>query len=275
MIVKFISRRRWLKKIFKNFLPDECSHKLYGKHEFYYDPRDLRGPSFHFAYDLEEGFENYEKESKLELLEHIPQEGVFYDIGANIGLFSYFIALKRPKAKFFCFEPEPVVFNCLKKSFSHLDASQVKIFNSAVGTVEESRKLFKSDINDGGHTLVKELIGDEERADQRVVEVINLDQRFQKGELPAPDAIKIDVEGFELEVLKGISTMVRTARPSLLIECSNGDLADKGAFFELLKTFEGIKAKIPGKEGFLNLEELSAYAKSRANVPLENYLFVF
>lgn len=275
MIVKFISRRRWLKKIFKNFLPDECSHKLYGKHEFFYDPRDLRGPSFHFAYDLEEGFENYEKESKLELLEHIPQEGVFYDIGAIIGLFSYFFVLKRPKAKFFCFEPEPVVFNCLKKSFSHLDASQVKIFNSAVGTVEESRKLFKSDINDGGHTLVKELIGDEERADQRVVEVINLDQRFQKGELPAPDAIKIDVEGFELEVLKGISTMVRTARPSLLIECSNGDLADKGAFFELLKTFEGIKAKIPGKEGFLNLEELSAYAKSRANVPLENYLFVF
>ena len=275
MIVKFISRRRWLKKIFKNFLPDECSHKLYGKHEFYYDPRDLRGPSFHFAYDLEEGFENYEKESKLELLEHIPQEGVFYDIGPNIGLFSYFFALKRPKAKFFCFEPEPVVFNCLKKSFSHLDAPKVKIFNSAVGTVEESRKLFKSDINDGGHTLVKELIGDEERADQRVVEVINLDQRFQKGELPAPDAIKIDVEGFELEVLKGISTMVRTAKPSMLIECSNSDLAEKAAFFELLKTFEGMKAKIPGKEGLLSLEELSAYANSRANVPLENYLFLF
>ena len=113
----FCSRRRWLKRIFMPLLDDSAVIKLNDFNlDICFNPKDLTGPSFHLAYDLDKGFKNYEEIDKKEILNNLPSSGVFVDIGANIGLFSLFIAKQRADITSYAFEPEPLNFKNLEKS---------------------------------------------------------------------------------------------------------------------------------------------------------------
>lgn len=277
----FVARRRWLKRfILKNYpasIPSTAWHNLFNKYKFYFDPRDMRGPSFHLAYDLEKGFENYEWQSKQEILKNLPSEGVFYDIGANIGLFTTYIAQKRPDVTVHSFEPEKLAFECLQKNIEPFSDQKISIHNKAIGTKTNQKKLFKSSSNDGAHTLIEG--NSENDSEFQIVEVINLDEQIEKSNLPLPDVIKIDVEGFELDVIKGLKQTIVKSKPFMLIECSNKDLSEKGEFWQALYSFKenGIYASEVGKDTKLNLNMLSELASKNfeKKLSLNNYIFNF
>ena len=274
----FVARRRWLKRSFKKWLPRIAHHKIFNKINFHFDPRDLRGPSFHFAFDLERGFLNYEEDSRNELLENVPRDGIFYDIGANIGMYSVYFAHKRPDIRLFCFEPEPLAYTCIQKTMDSFCENKVTVFNKAIGQQKEEKKLYKSERNDGGHSFYHRE-GEDPNAEFAVVSVVNLDEMVENGELPKPNALKIDVEGFELEVLKGSEQTIRLAKPFMLIESDNQDLAQKGEFWSFLKRFEndGLITRCPGDRRRLNLEDLSKHAKHELQFgnKLSNYFYYF
>ena len=149
------SSRRWQKRLLKPFLPEVASiDVLEGEAEIFYSPRAMKGPSFDISNQKEKGFLSYEEQSKNALLSKIPQNGVLYDVGANIGLFSTFIGIKRPDINIHSFEPEPRAFKCLHQSASTLKNKNVHVHNFALGRENKSMELHRSSINDGGHTLV-------------------------------------------------------------------------------------------------------------------------
>lgn len=113
---------------------------------------------------------------------------IFYDIGANVGL--YTLPMAKKAAQVISIEPEPEIFNRLEANVKHNNLTNVRCFNSALGNFTGESTL----------SLKTFRVGDEGEK----IEVIKGDDLIKRYGLPKPTAVKIDVEGAELKVLKGM-----------------------------------------------------------------------
>ena len=253
-----LSRKRWTKRLTKPWMPKMAHKKIFNRMNFHYDPRDMKGPSFHFGHDLEKGFLNYEETSKKELLELIPKEGHFLDVGANIGMYSVYMALNRDDITLNCFEPDNTVYSCLAKNMAQFNDNKVQIFKMGLGEEKEEKTLYKHPLNDGGHSFIE----DSNSSESESVQVAVFDELVQQKLVKLPDAIKIDVEGFELHVLRGMRKSIALKRPVLFIESDNVDLSQKGALWQELASYkdEGIYARRPGRDIKMSMDELAKEA---------------
>ena len=182
----------------------------------YYVPKN----DFHFIEYLKV-YDHYQEAQRNRAISHVENWGLAIDIGANIGLWardlsSYF-------DKLICFEPNPYCVDCLKKNIN-LDKSIINSF--ALGEKEETKNLFIHPSNSGASSLVnKTKIGfHKDSGDiygefpvetaKTIVEVKKLDDfNYQK-----IDFIKIDVQGYELSVLRGAYNTLQSNQPVLCIE---------------------------------------------------------
>jgi FkbM family methyltransferase len=129
------------------------------------------------------------------------------DVGANIGVISQ--ALETSGYKVIAFEPQPEVYKVLQMNFGG-EAHNVAV-GSAEGTAEMPKLHYSEKGNFGGISLnTKSPYGS-----YKVV-VVTLDDMIASSE--DVGFIKIDVEGYELEVLKGAVDTIRRCRPVLYIE---------------------------------------------------------
>lgn len=119
-----------------------------------------------------------------------------YDIGANMGLYSIqFSNIVGSGGKVFSFEPSIINFKKLSDNVNNI--SNIININNAVG--KEVSKLFISQgIDEIGATSK---LNDSINGVGNWVDVTTIDELIKK--LPIPNAIKIDVEGFEINVLEG------------------------------------------------------------------------
>lgn len=138
----------------------------------------------------------------------IKKGSLCFDIGANIGnRVKPFLALG---ARVVAVEPQKECCDVLQKRFG----SSIVIVNKGLGTEEESREFYVSDASTistfssdwiKATTETKRFEG-YTWSDVRQVELTTLDRLIDQYGLP--DFIKIDVEGFELEVISGLSQPV-------------------------------------------------------------------
>ena len=135
--------------------------------------------------------------SELKLLKKIIKKGDYVvDIGANIGYYTLFFAsLVGPTGKVFAFEPEPKNFSILKKNIENNLLDNVTIYQKAVGSKNKNIKMKISDSIGFHH------ISDHGDLD---VDCIRLDDHIQN-----VNFIKIDAEGYEVEILKGMSNLLQ------------------------------------------------------------------
>lgn len=158
----------------------------------------------------------------LDIISKYLQPGMtFIDIGANIGQHSMYAAsIVGKNGSVYSFEPIPHVYEQLQDS-SHANHFQSIIHaeNFALGAREASETLYISKENIGGSSLVNEESGKEEIT----VSIKNGDN--QLSHLSTIDMIKIDVEGYEYEVLLGIQESLYKHHPIILVEFS-------GEFYE-------------------------------------------
>jgi FkbM family methyltransferase len=121
------------------------------------------------------------------------------DIGANLGLYSVLAArLAGPAGKVACFEPDPELFAALQRN-CRLNRVIVEAHNVALGSTPGEVTLHKSIVNSGDNHL-----GASERPLFRravTTRVVRLDDLLPELQV---DLVKIDVQGWELEVLRGM-----------------------------------------------------------------------
>ncbi len=147
----------------------------------------------------------------------------FFDIGANFGLYSVLLARETGVAEVHAFEPLPRNANQLRANLflNDLDG-RVLVRNQAVGDHAGSCELFV----DPGSTGVSTLIPDESHRDQRAyqsvvaVEAVVFDEQFAPSGTRA--LVKIDVEGAELQVLRGMSRFLADNQVVLQVETTPG-----------------------------------------------------
>ena len=183
------------------------------------------------GYDKEYVFEkirtsnNFYEKDILErwFLPHSKDCKIIYDIGANIGNHSVFFAANTQKnAHVYSFEPVPDNFSLLQKNISdNALQEKVSLYQFALG--EESgfaNMQFESEGNMGTTSISD--TGDID-VEVKILDSLNL---------PKPDFVKIDVEGSELSVLRGMQQLLKESEPILWIEVDLSTAKDTLAFLE-------------------------------------------
>lgn len=120
-----------------------------------------------------------------------------------------------PKGRHFGIEPLPHKFETLKQRFG----SEVQLLNYALGK-EDTTTSFNFVKTNPSYSGLKE----RKYPKQEQIEKIEVAVRRLDGLLPDEkiDLIKIDVEGAELDVLKGAETILKKEKPYLIFECGLG-----------------------------------------------------
>lgn len=148
----------------------------------------------------------YEREILLAILEHLPQQGVFWDIGANIGLHSLSVKRARPDVRVFAFEPVPSTAARL-------------ISNSVRAKLDVTALCIALGDSDGYLPMSIMIRGNTGLSSLQPWKNVDYDASFccrteraqalvHAGIVESPSVIKIDVEGFETQVLKGFGSML-------------------------------------------------------------------
>ena len=153
--------------------------------------------------------------------ESAPLRGaVVYDIGAFHGILTLWFA---PQAKQVV-SYEPVAQNRarLLENLSLNGIKNVTVRNVALGAGAGAATMRFDPLMPGGSKVVVQ-----ENAPGANVRVTTLDQDIEELKLPPPTFIKIDVEGFELDVLRGAVRTLARERPAVFVEIHGETLAGK------------------------------------------------
>lgn len=149
----------------------------------------------------------------LELLElvrpHHPR--VIYDIGANAGTWTLLAKSIYPHAIVHAFEP----LTCHTKTFEANTArlANVHLHKIALGAAATEQAMQVATFSDESSLLqaLNTISGLEETATFENVSVVRLDDYVREKGLPLPDVLKLDVQGYELEALRGAPKCMASA----------------------------------------------------------------
>jgi FkbM family methyltransferase len=160
----------------------------------------------------------YEKGMLHFLKENLGQGDVFVDVGANIGLLSLHASkFVGATGKVLAFEAHPETAKILQENKKLNQNQTIQIYPIALGADIGKVMIYDDmELNRGGASLVR---NGKNSGGGIEAEMIRLDDVLEEDIIPR--IIKIDVEGYELNVLKGAVKTIQIAKPILLIEASN------------------------------------------------------
>ena len=150
-----------------------------------------------------------EKETREKLLSLLGPASVFYDIGAHEGLYTIHVKTKLPSSTVFAFEPHP------EELQDNMDLNHIKdvnVFAVALGNVAGQVSM-TTNKRSSNHVVV------DGRED--FVAMTTLDKVVLERACKLPTAIKLDIEGFEFNALKGAADTLRKARPIVVTEIND------------------------------------------------------
>ena len=134
------------------------------------------------------------------------------DGGANIGQFARAALETFPEATIISFEPVPDVFDVLSSNLNNEDSVVLRKY--ALGSSNGSIKFFRNDYHQASSAL--ELLPEATRTHEMIsmnhseieVEVTTLDSIDSKADFEEPILIKLDLQGYELQALKGATRLL-------------------------------------------------------------------
>lgn len=180
------------------------------------------------ASDLLEIAPEYELEVFGRLSEILKPGLVFVDVGAHIGRFSFPIArLLSENGLVIAIEPDPISFKALMMGIRLNGFNNVIGLNIALSEGGGSVLLCRKFV-----TATSSIVERENCSDLVEVPMKSLDSLVKELNIPRVDIVKIDVEGAELQVLRGAILTFKKFKPHVFVEVRSYN--EKG-FEELIK----------------------------------------
>lgn len=172
------------------------------------------------------------------VLQRIYRPGTYmFDVGANLGLMALPVLGSGKESKVVSFEPSPNTLPWLKRTMAASGlGDRWRIVEKALGSTPGVESFSLSALAEGLYDGLKHT----HRAPEvsRVqVEVTSLDKEWQALGRPQVSVIKIDVEGGELDVLRGAEECLSREKPYVLLEWSHLNLAAYGVPRDALFVF--------------------------------------
>lgn len=140
---------------------------------------------------------------------------IVFDIGANVGYYTLLASkLAGTKGKVYAFEPDPRTAALLNKNIKLNKCTNVTVVQSALSTQKGITTLVLDEANPGESSLANG------KGKKITIQGTTLYDFIQQNKIKNIDVIKIDVEGAELEVLKGAQNSLTKNRGVMFIECN-------------------------------------------------------
>jgi FkbM family methyltransferase len=143
-------------------------------------------------------------------LRYLRPGDLFVDVGANVGAYSLIAATWMPSVKVIAFEPDAEAAARFEENWTLNALERPPLVRAAVGAKPGSAQ-FTVGLDSINH------IADAGEPGGTTVPVVRLDDTVE-----GPALIKVDVEGFELDVFRGAHRLLTVDRPALLFELNNG-----------------------------------------------------
>ena len=161
----------------------------------------------------------------------IPLGGVVVDVGANLGQMSVeFSRIVGPTGSVHSFEAQPYLFPFLVENLRANTNGVAKPFLGAVGEVDGGFTYFpKPDLREFGSYGSYPIPVDSSCDEKDRVARVTLDSILKVQRL---DLIKVDVQGYDLFVLRGAISQIRKYKPAILFEFESQFQADVGTCFQ-------------------------------------------
>jgi FkbM family methyltransferase len=209
----------------------------------------------------------YEEETMNFLKRELSQDDVVLDIGANNGYYSLLCSTIAKKV--IAFEPSPRDFSRLKENkelnkFDHLIIENFGLSDSE----KKLEMLIANDYHSGQNTLESKFVYDISLKEKITIDLKPLDSYIKKANINKIDVIKIDVDGHEMNVLRGAEFVFSKMKPRAIIFEIVTEWPEKKADIEKFFTDLGYEIFAIDYDGKLNHVQtyssgnLVAYKKS-------------
>ena len=190
-----------------------------------------------------EGFSEREIETQI-WIKSFQENGVFLDVGANIGLFSILASQIHPDLKVISFEPHIPCFETLFQNIKINKSENVLPINIALSNKNELNTFNYMKTQSG---TAKSVFGKSidyqgnEFNPQLSLPALSLkgDTFFEIYNLEIPNYIKIDVDGIEMDVLQGMTNILKSSNlKSIMVEANSERMEQELHLFMLKYGFK-------------------------------------
>lgn len=172
------------------------------------------------------------------MMDEFEEGDVFFDIGANIGFYSCLFSEKASQV--YAFEPNRHAANLLRQNIEKNSLESVNLIQVAASDENTSKELSKAP---GSTVMGTAQINDSEDGD---IDARTIDSLFEEDKLELPDLMKIDVEGHEIQVLKGMQEVLEKASPVIYVESHDRHEELKQTLEEMGYTYERLNKRLEG-----------------------------
>ena len=171
---------------------------------------------------LVQPLEQYADWSTIRLYTSLARQATtIFDIGANVGVFTYLAASHAPDARIIAYEPTPHLASLIERNVERNGWSpRVEVRRAGV-SAEPGTMTFYVRANDQESTLESGRTASGDVRERFDVPVVSLDEVFEReGIAPETALLKIDVEGHEMKLLDGFERTLRRphGKPKLIME---------------------------------------------------------
>lgn len=178
---------------------------------------------------------SYEPEVWSALSQHATSDEVVWDVGANIGSFALTAAQDCRVTSVCAFEPDPLTLDVLKRNLA-LNGNPARVYPVALSDTAERKTLIHGPGTNSGlstfsptaHTgMTRHVSATQHRLPTFEVDCQTADELIAHADAPAPTLMKIDVEGWEYQVLRGAGQLLRSRRLKALAFEAHSDVSGR------------------------------------------------
>lgn len=160
-------------------------------------------------------FATYDSDLSFMMKNYLEEDSIYFDVGANIGATVIPISKYLKYGSAYAFEPS-CAYKYLEQNIENNSLTNVKGFNIALGEQQGEVNFKTNDCLAQSYCITDIRYLKEENFDR--VKVEKLDDIVQKENIKKVDFIKIDVEGYESNVLKGCDDIIEKYNPIFYVE---------------------------------------------------------
>lgn len=141
--------------------------------------------------------------------------GVIFDVGANVGEYTIYAKKVCPKASIYSFEPVTNTYNELQDNLNKHGIKDVQTIKKALTNSNGTLKI--NTYNGSAHSTLHQLKGvNNESVGVEEIDSVIGDQFMKTNQIDFVDFLKLDIEGSEMDALKGFEEALRNKRIKII-----------------------------------------------------------